>query len=177
MAAMKRLLYSACALLMTLPVGARATELADVNAGLNTLSQLMNKITGDTIMAVVYDPANATSVADAQEIKKIVAGGIRMPDGSKLSAQLVGINELGKLSRARIAFLTPGLQADFTDIGTATSAASILTISTDIECVRAGKCIIGVEAKPVLTIYYSKQAADNAKIEFTQAFSMLVKQP
>jgi len=128
-------------------------------------------------MAIVYDPANAVSRTDAESIKKIVDSGIKIQGGGKLDAILVSVSELGKLSRAKIAFLTPGLSAHYTAINRATSAASIITITTDIECVRVAKCIIGVSTQPNLTIYYSKEAADNAKIEFSQAFSMLVKQP
>jgi len=175
----RALFYIARALVLGMMVSspAFATERLDIVSGLNTLPLLINKITGDTTMAIVYDPASTSSKSDADGIKKMVDAGITMPSGGKLSAILVSVNELGKLSRARIAFLTPGLSKYFTGINTATSAASILTISTDIGCVRAAKCIIGVSTKPSLTIYYSKTAADNAKIEFSQAFSMLVKQP
>ena len=54
-------LFSGCALSM---------DAQDIVSGLNTLPLLMNKITGDTTMTVAYDPADATSKADAENIKK-----------------------------------------------------------------------------------------------------------
>ena len=168
-------------LMEILPFIALATDSLDITSGLNTLPLLVDKITGDTTIGIAYNPLSSTSASDAHNIKAMIdAGektGIKLPGRGKLSAILVSVNELGKLSRARIAFLTPGLEAYFANINTATSAASILTITTDIDCVRAAKCIIGIETKPNLTIYYSKSAADSAKIEFSQSFSMLVKQP
>ncbi len=161
--------------LLSLP--ALATEQSDIDASLKALPLLINKISGDATMAIVYDPADATSKNDAQAIQSIVQAGVQIPGGGKLSTILVGINELGKLSRAKIAFLTPGITSHYDDINTATSAASILTFSTDIDCVKAAKCIIGVVTKPSVIIYYSKPAAEAAKIEFSQNFSMLVKQP
>jgi hypothetical protein len=154
-----------------------ATEQSDITAALKALPLLTNKMTGDVATAILYDPSNSASEADAKNIKKIIDAGMQAPGGNKLSAILVSVHELGKLSRAKIAFLTPGLGSYLDDISTATSAASILTFSTDIDCVRAGKCIIGITTSPSLTIYYSKPAAEAAKIEFSQNFSMLVKQP
>ena len=142
---------------------AQAVEKSDIEAGLRTLPLLLNKITGDTTIAIVYDPADAASVADAEKIEKIVHDGMTIPGGGKLSAMRVSVSELAKLSRVKVAFLTTGLGPHFTSINTATSAASILTISTDLDCVRAAKCIIGVATQPGVSIYYSKAAADSAK--------------
>jgi hypothetical protein len=164
-------------ILIIIPLCACATEKIDILSGLNTLPLLINKINGDTTIAIVFDSTDSPSRADAFRIKAMIDAGMQVPGGGRLSAMMVSVNDLGKLSRAQIAFITPGLEAHFTDISTATSAASILTITTDIECVRAAKCIVGISTKPSLTIYYSKPAADSAKIEFSQAFSMLVKQP
>lgn len=49
-------------------------------------------------------------------------------------------------------------------------------MSTDLGCVKANKCILGLVSKPSVDIYYSKSAADAAKITFSPAFTMLVKQ-
>jgi hypothetical protein len=156
---------------------AAATEPLDIQVGLKALPLLTTKITGEATMAVVYDPANAASKADAEGIKKTVDGGIDVPGGVKLSAMLVGVGELSKLSTAKIAFLTAGLASQFDAIGAAAAAAGVLTISTDVDCVKAGKCILGIVTKPSVTIYYSKPASEAAKISFSQAFTMLVKQP
>lgn len=153
---------------------ASATEQKDVVVGLKALPMLTNKITGDAAMAVVYDPGNAASKSDADGIKKIVDAGVDVPGGGKVSATLVGVGELSKLSGYKIAFITPGLSAHYGAI--ASSSSGVLTITTDIDCVKAGKCTIGVVTSPDVTIYYSKAAGDAAKVDFSAAFAMLVKQ-
>lgn len=164
----------ACALGVLFSTPSFATEQKDIIVGLKALPLLINKIPGDANMAVVYDPANAASKTDADNIKKIVDAGLDIPGGGKLSATLVGVGELSKLSSSKIAFITPGLSSQYGAI--AAAATGVLTITADIPCVKAGKCIIGVVTSPDVTIYYSKAAADAAKIDFSSAFTMLVKQ-
>jgi hypothetical protein len=155
---------------------AKATDRPDIVAGLGTFPLMTDKISGDVTLGIIYDPTLMSSKSDAENIKKIVDAGIDLPGGGKLSALLVSVEELGKLSRVRAAFITPGLESHFADIALATSAASVLTMTTDVACVKAGTCIIGVATKPGVTIYFNKTAADAAKIEFSQAFAMLVRQ-
>lgn len=157
------------------PIKTAATEQKDIVVGLKSLPLLTNKLSGDIPMAVVYDPANAASKADAEAIKKIVDGGVDVPGGGKLSAALVGIGELSKLSGQKIAFVTPGLTSSYAAIGTAAAAGGVLTMTTDIDCVKAAKCVIGVVSAPAVTIYFSKAASEAAKIEFSSAFAMLAK--
>jgi hypothetical protein len=171
-----RFVSAVCALLL---IGAfshpsSATEQKDIVVGLKALPLLTNKITGDAAMAVIYDPANAASKSDAEGIKKIVDGGVDVPGGGKLSATLVGVGELSKMSGYKIAFVTPGLSSHYGAIGS--SSSGVLTITADVDCVKAAKCIVGVVTSPDVAIYYSKPAADAAKIDFSSAFAMLVKQ-
>lgn len=155
---------------------AYATDHLDIVTGLNTLPFLISKISGDITMAVVYDPTNPLSKADADNIKKIVDEGIKLPGDAKLSALLVGVNQLAKLSRTQIAFLTPYLEPFRANINTATSAARILSFSTDLNCVKNSECIIGVSTKGNISVYFNKGAAESAKLEFSQEFSLLVKE-
>src|SRR4051812_992719 len=98
------LVFGAC-----FPALVHATERSDIEAGLRTLPLLLNKITGDTTIAIVYDPADPASMADAEKIEAIVSTGMTIPGGGKLSAIRVSVNELGKLSRVKVAFLTTRL--------------------------------------------------------------------
>ncbi|MDP9127182.1 MAG: hypothetical protein M3N08_02825 [Pseudomonadota bacterium] len=158
------------------PLPCLATERQDIVAGLDTLPMMVDKISGDVTMAIIFDAAIPASKADADNVKAIVDAGINVPGGGKLSALLVNVNDLAKLSRVRLAFMTTGLAPHFADINLVTSAASVLTVSTDISCVTAGACIIGISNSPKLAIYFNKAAADAAKIEFSQGFAMLVRQ-
>jgi hypothetical protein len=160
---------------VSLPVHqAHATDQTDLTVGLKTLPLLNNKITGTAVAAVVFDPANAESKADADAIKAVIDGGLEAPGGVKLTSLMVPVSEIAKISGAKIAFVTKAACTDATSA--AAASGGVLTISTDIDCVKAGKSILGVVSKPSVEIYYSKAAGDAAKVGFSQAFSMLAKQ-
>jgi len=150
---------------------AKATDALDITVGLKTLPLLTNKIAGPAQTAIVYD---AASKADADAIKAAIDGGLEGPGGVKLAAQLVAVSDLGKLSGAKIVILAAGIgKGSFDAIATAASGA--LTLSTDLDCVKANKCVLGIVSKPAVEIYFSKAAADAAHIGFAAAFAMLAK--
>ncbi|MDD5587409.1 MAG: hypothetical protein PHY92_10740 [Alphaproteobacteria bacterium] len=165
-----------CFLVLFLSFPAWATDKTDLTVGLKTTPLLINKITGTAAMAVVFDPSNAASKAEADEIKGIIDSGLEAPGGVKITALMVPVSELNKLGEAKMAFITNGLKASFDAIAPAAASAGVLTMSTDLECVKNNKCVLGVVSKPSVEIYYSKSAAEAGKVGFAQAFTMLVKQ-
>jgi hypothetical protein len=166
----------ACASVMFLCFSAQAADKADLTVGLKTLPLLINKITGSATMAVIYDPANPASKTEADEIKGILDGGIDAPGGVKITGALVPVSELGKLSDAKLAYVTGGLKSSFDAIASAAASSGVLTMSTDLDCVKSNKCVLGIVSKPSVDIFYSKAAADTGKVGFAQAFMMLAKQ-
>lgn len=165
------------ALMAATPAFAHATDSTDIMVGLKTLPVLATKISGAATLAVVYDPALPDSKSDADAIKAAVDGLTEAPGGVKLQAILVGTNALSQLAGAKIAFLAKGVPpAAFDPVSNAANSGSILTISTDLACVKANKCILGVVSKPSVEIYFSKAASESAKVGFVPAFSMLAKQ-
>ncbi len=152
-----------------------AADKADLSVALKTLPLLTNKITGSAVLAVVYDPANAQSKADADALKTALDAGIEAPGGIKITGLMVPLSDVGtKLSQAKLAFITTGSCTDA--VSAAAGSSSVLTITTDLECVKTNKSVLGVVSSPSVEIYYSKTAADLAKIGFAQAFTMLAKQ-
>ena len=166
-----------CLIEIALGSSARATDQLDLSVAFKTIPLLKNKINGDAKVAIIFDPTNAVSVADANGIKNLLNEGFEAPGGVKLVPILVAVTELSTLSGVRLALLTSGLsQAEYESISIATSAHEILTISTDLTCVKAAKCILGIVTEPHGEIYYSPAAAAAASISFTSAFTMIVKQ-
>lgn len=156
---------------------ALATDQQDLFVALKTLPLLTNKVTSPAVVAVIYDPANSVSKADAETIKSIFDEGLEAPGGVKLNARLTGVSELSTLAGAKIAFLAHGLPVtDYNAIGAAASAAGVLTICTDIDCVKSNKCVLGVVSRPHVEVYYSPVAAEAANVSFASAFTMLAKQ-
>jgi hypothetical protein len=156
---------------------ANATDQLDLSTGLKTLLLMTNKIPNPATVAVIYDPADATSKEDAEVIKKNIDDGTGVPNGLKLAAQLVSTADFPKLHDVAVAFLAEGLPPSrLDDISNAAATGGVLTISTDLACVKTSKCVLGVVTKPRVEIYYSPAAAEAAHINFSSAFLMLVKQ-
>jgi len=169
-----QMLATGIILLAACPVCA-ATDQADLSVGMKTLPLLTTKITGVATLAIVYDPDNPTSKEEADGIKAVLDSGFEAPGDLKLIGALVPVGNLGKMARSRIAILTGGLSAYYDAISAAAENNSILTMSTDLNCVKSNKCVLGIASKPRVEIYFSKAAADAAKISFAEAFTMLVK--
>jgi hypothetical protein len=151
------------------------TERADLLLGIKTLPLLTNKIEGSANVAIIFDPASSASKQDAIGIKAIFDSGFEVSGNLELNSMLVPVNELGKMAGTRIAVLTEGLSANYDAISAAASAGGILTMSTDLGCVQSHKCVLGMVSSPHVVIYYSKVAADAARITFGEVFTMLVK--
>jgi hypothetical protein len=162
---------------LALTCPAYATDQQDLSVALKTLPLLTTKMTSPASVVIVYDPAAPESKQDAEGIKAIIDNGLEAPGDIKLSAQMLSTVDPLKLSGVRIVFMAQGLPArDYDNIASVASAVGALTICTDIDCVRANKCVLGVVSKPRVEVYYSPAAADRSKISFVSAFTMLAKQ-
>lgn len=166
----------AVCLLSTISAPAFATDQKDISVGLKALPLLTEKISGNAVAAIVFDPNSPASAADADSIKAAIGSGIAAPGGAQITALMVPTTDLSKLSQAKIAFIAQGTSSAFGAIASAASSSKVLTISTDLDCVKGGKCILGIVSSPSIEIYYNKAASEASKIGFSQAFAMLVKQ-
>lgn len=130
---------------------------------------------GAIVAAIVYEPGDATSEAEAGAIERAVAGGIATGKGT-IRTRRVSINALGGLSGARVAFVTQGLRSSQDNIAAAAARQSILTVTSDLACVQAGHCAVAVSSAPRVQITVSRAACRAANIQFGSAFLMLVKE-
>lgn len=159
----------------TFPIpGYADTNKADLTVGMKTIPLLDTKLAGTVKLAILFDPANPDSKQEADRIKAILDGGFQTLDGLKLVGVLVPVDNLDMLRDSKIAVLSSGLAAYYNAINNAVTGNGILTMSTDLGCVRAQKCILGIQSRPRVEIYYSKEAAQNANVVFGQVFSLLV---
>ena len=151
------------------------TSKKDVQIASRAVSFMTNAPTGAVTAAVVYDPANAASKADADAIVAAIGGGLKAGKAT-LTAKLVSTDSLGDLAGAKVVFIAEDTASQHAAIFSASSAQSILVISTDMSCVDAGNCIVGVASKPKVEIVVSKAARAAAGIDFKPAFLMMVKE-
>ncbi|MTJ81939.1 MAG: hypothetical protein F8N37_13125 [Telmatospirillum sp.] len=163
-----------CAMLPASP--AQATDAVDLAVGLKTLPLLADRIASPVTMAVVFDPANPESRRDADVIKAAADASPRLSGGQALVALPVAVTDLPSLKGLRLIFLAQGVGGHAFDVVSETAAtAGVLSITADLSCVNAGKCVIGIVSRPTVEVFFSATAADRAHVEFTPAFAMLAK--
>ncbi len=151
------------------------TSKKDIQIASRAVAFMTSAPTGAVTAAVVYDPANPASKVDADAIVAAIGGGLKAGKAT-LSAKLVATDNLADMTGARVAFIADGTGAQHAAIFADASAQSILVISTDMSCVDAGNCIVGVASKPKVSIVVSKAARAAAGIDFKPAFLMMVKE-
>jgi len=128
---------------------------------------------GQIMAAVIYQPGDAASEAEARSIEHAIGDGMTV--GSlRLRPKRFSTNALGGLAGARIAFVTRG--TDYRAIASAAAPRSILTISADPACARGGYCVVAISAAPRVQITISRSAARAANLRFNSSFLMLVRE-
>jgi hypothetical protein len=136
-------------------------------------SFLQPAMSGTIIAAVIYQPGDAASEMEARAVERALGSGLVI--GSlRLKSRLVAGNALEGLAGTRVAFVTKG--TDYRAIAAAAAPRSILTISSDLACTRAGYCIVAINSVPRVQITVSKAATRAAKLRFSAGFLMLIKE-
>lgn len=130
---------------------------------------------GAVTAAIIFDPADAGSVAEAASIERQVGSGIGSGRAT-LRVRRVAVGQLGGLSGSAVAFVTGGLRERHGDIAAAAQRGGILTITSDLGCVTAGACAVAVSSGAKVQITVSRAACKAARLQFGSAFLMLVKE-
>lgn len=130
---------------------------------------------GAIAAAIIYQPGDPGSEAEAGAIERAVAGGLASGKGT-IRTRRVSVNALGGLSGTRVAFVTQGLRGNQADIAAAAARQSILTVTSDLACVQSGRCAVAVSTGARVQITVSRAACRAANIQFGSAFLMLVKE-
>jgi hypothetical protein len=158
-------------------LGCAAPLAAELNVpiAVRVVSFLQPSPTGSVSTAILYDPNNAASEAEAAAIQRAVGSGLVI-GRSTIRARRIPISAMGDLSGYRVAFVTAGLRSEQADIAAAASRSSVLTISSDRSCVQTARCVVGVTASPKVQIIVNRAAARASNIRFGSAFLMLVKE-
>jgi hypothetical protein len=128
---------------------------------------------GTVTAAIIYQPGDAASENEALAIERALGTGLTV--GSlTLKPRRVAASALDQLAGAKVAFVTRG--TNYREIAAATARRSILTITSDPSCTRAGYCIVTISSTGRVQITVSKSASAAAKLRFTSGFLMLIRE-
>ncbi|WP_162806243.1 YfiR/HmsC family protein [Sphingosinicella terrae] len=135
------------------------------------LSFLVPPFSGSITVAIVYEPGNQASVAEAEAMQRALRSGIRA-GGVTLRPRMVASNALAQLDGARVAFVTRGI--NYGRVSAAAGPRSILTVSSDRRCATSGQCVMSISSGGRIQILVSRAAARAANLRFNTSFLMLV---
>jgi hypothetical protein len=124
--------------------------------------------------AIIFEPGVDESEAEAARLEHAVGAGL--PVGKTvIHVRRVSATDLAGLAGVKLAFVTTGVRHQ-QDVAAAAARQSIVTVTPDMSCVQAARCVVGISSGSPLQIVVSRAAARAASIRFGSAFLMLVKE-
>jgi hypothetical protein len=158
-------LFASC--LLFAPDARAATTTRDLQVMARAVG-FINGLPRGVVDVAVVDGPGADAVMAAMT-RSASAGGIT------LNPRRVALSAL-TTSGARVIIVPEGQGASHAAIAAAARGMHAVTVSTDMNCVRAGRCVVGVASSPRVEIVVSRAAAAAADISFGQAFRVMIRE-
>ena len=151
----------------------QAASVKNIQVAMHTLGFLTPPPSGPVDLAVLFDPAEPESVADLKTISEALE---RTPRAGAVPVRAVplAVAELNRLAAFHFVLLTGGLRAYFPAVAEMARGRGVLTISTDLSCVRADQCVMGVAVEPRVQVLVSRRACEAAAVNFATSFRMMI---
>jgi hypothetical protein len=156
---------------ISIPLAVADTTDKDLQVATRAMGFVEPPFSGSVTIAVVHDSG---SLAEAKQIAGSLSGA--SVKGASVKAKLVDADQLAQLDGSKVAILTSGLGGKQSGIFSEASKRGVITMSTDMACVNAGRCVVGVASTPKVEIVVSKAAREASKAKFSSAFLMMIKE-
>ncbi|WP_374764784.1 hypothetical protein [Yunchengibacter salinarum] len=160
---------------LLMPSALAETTSVEIKIAVRTVSFLQSPPAGEQPVHIVFDPATPASQADADAIAAAMAGGMDAGN-TTLVPKLTPLEQAGDVPDGGIVLIPQGTQAHHGAIAAATEGRMILSMSTDLACVRAGHCAVGIESTPKVKILVNRAVVLTEGIKFSSGFLLLVEQ-
>lgn len=157
-------------------VPALATSERDMEIAARAVRFLDSPPKGEVTTYIVFDPSNSGSVSDAETIAKLLGKGLKAGSATLVPQKIAYTELTAQATAGAIIIVSADAGAAHPAVAEAASRNSLLSLSTDLSCVEAGHCVVGVASKPKVEIVVNKAASEKSSIKFKSAFMMLVKQ-
>jgi hypothetical protein len=158
---------------LLLPQQGSATSEKDVKIAVRVLDFVNAPAVGRSVVGVVFDARNRDSIEDARSILQWL-GGASGQSISDMTPVLIDIRKLDSFRDLGALVVAAGLEESYDRIRDYGSSTHTLTISTDLACVRAAKCVVAVSSVPRVEVMISARAASDSGVHFSDAFRMMV---
>jgi len=152
-----------------------ATSIEDILIAVRTIIFTDSPPSGKVPLAILFDSNQPQSVADLQTAVDVLDGGTQVGT-LMVRAVPLPIDQLDRLSSFRFVLITSSLKDYQKDIFERSKGTGTVTISTDVECVKQGLCVMGVVSEPRVQILLSSSACLAAAVKFLIPFRMMIKE-
>ncbi|MDE2337007.1 MAG: DUF4154 domain-containing protein [Alphaproteobacteria bacterium] len=146
----------------------------DIQVAVRAFSFVYGMPAGAIQIEIVYDPNDAASMAEAQDLEEIIRR-----DGTfanrRVTAKPVTVAAVGTTG-SRFAYVTHGLAREYPALVANARSHKMLTFSTDFRCVDSQSCVMGVVSEPSINIEISRAAATASGVQFSQALELMVRE-
>jgi hypothetical protein len=155
------------------PIAGSATSPKDIKIGIHVIDFVTNPPAGKTGVGVVFDSKVKESADDAQAIFDALKAALpRSTSGVK--PVLVDIRDLDDTPGLRALVVADRMKPYYDKLSAFGHRNNAVILSTDLDCVRADKCTVGIASAPRVEIIVSSKQAQASGIQFSEAFRMMV---
>jgi ABC-type uncharacterized transport system substrate-binding protein len=154
------------------PLAAADVTPLDLQVAARALSFMERPLSGRVRVGVVYSPQSPRSSNQAQQLRTQLGAGLRVGN-----IELVpGLVALGDAARADVDLflLTEHVPPGEAALAGVSKARQIPCVTTDVEQVRSGACIMAVRSRPKVEIIVNRDAANDSGLRFATAFRVMV---
>jgi hypothetical protein len=127
---------------------------------------------GDVRTGIVVARGNSQSEREGEELLRLLGAGLHIGNVT-LKPVLVYITDVAQAD-VGVFILTNGLGAAAAPLGPVAAQKQIACLTTDIEQVHSGRCVMGVSSKPKIQILVNRAVAAQGKLAFSSVFRMMI---
>lgn len=139
-----------------------------------TLGFLDPPFSGTVKVGVVYDPEKTAGVINANEIMSILGNGLKVGTLNLLPV-MVDIQQAGD-ANVDVLLLTAGNGSHAESLVSVVENRKIPCLTFDMEQVRVGNCMVGLQAQPKVEIVVNRSLAGKSGVSFASIFLMMIKE-
>ncbi len=162
----------ACLLAIGLPARADVTT-ADVQVAARALSFVTDPLKGAIRVGIVYAAGNPKSVQQAQSLRSMLGNGLKVGN-LELRPVLVRSTDVAD-ANVDLFFLTEYMTVNETpNLLQDRARQPILCVTTDIEQVRRGACVMGVRSRPKVEVFVNRESATTSNTKFSTVFRVMI---
>ena len=130
---------------------------------------------GDQKVGIVFDPESPVSKSEKDILMQRLGKGYTIGKYT-LVGHTVKVTELDQLVHLDIIIVTNGIELFQGRIFKKAQDHHLLTVSSDMDCVLRGNCVLGIAVSPKVKMVLNGRARAECRINFAQALRLLLQE-